>query len=325
MPLARRIALAAPALLLANGARAQAFPDRPVRLIVPFAPGGNSDITARAAAPAMAASLGQPVVVENRAGAGGSVAAQQVARLRADGYTILLCSNGPFAINPAVQANLGYDPLRDFTPVGLLVRTPMTITVSRHLPVQTVQELVAYARANPGKVGFGSSGVASTAHLALEMFNAATSAGITHIPYGSGGALTPDLLSGTLAGSVTEISTSLPLHKEGAARILGVAAAQRLPVLPEIPTATEAGVPGFEAAAFVGIAVPAGLGAEPLAALAKAVSTAAADPAVRGRLEAMGSIMATPAEASPVGFASFLEREITWTRAAVARAGLRAE
>jgi tripartite-type tricarboxylate transporter receptor subunit TctC len=325
MPFTRRLTLAAPALLLAARARAQAFPDRPVRLIVPFAPGGNSDITARAAAPAMAASLGQAVVVENRAGAGGSVAAQQVARLKADGYTLLLCSNGPFAINPAVQANLGYDPLRDFTPVGLLVRTPMTITVTRHLPVQTVQDLVAYARANPGKVGFGSSGVASTAHLALEMFNAATGAGITHVPYGSGGALTPDLLSGTLAGAVTEISTSLPLHKEGAARILGVAAAQRLPVLPDIPTATEAGVPGFEAAAFVGIAVPAGLGPEPLAALAKAVGMTASDPNVRGRLEAMGSVMASPEDTSPAGFAAFLGRETAWTRAAVARAGLRAE
>jgi len=323
MPIARRTLLAAPGLLLAGHAGAQAFPDKPVRLIVPFAPGGNSDITARAAAPAMAAALGQPVVVENRAGAGGSVAAQQVARMKPDGYTIFLCSNGPFAINPAVQANLGYDPLRDFTPVGLLVRTPMTITVTRGLPVQTVAELVAYSKANAGKVGFGSSGIASAAHLSLEMFNAATGAGITHVPYGSGGALTPDLLSGTLSGAVTEISTSLPLHREGAARILGVAAARRLPVVPDIPTADEAGVAGFEAAAFVGIAVPAGIAPEPLSALARAVAAAVADPAVRGRLEGMGSVMASAEEAAPTGFAGFLERETAWTRAAVARAGLR--
>jgi hypothetical protein len=322
MLIARRAALAVPALLLAGYARAQTFPDKPLRLVVPFAPGGNSDITARSAAPAMAAALSQPIVVENRAGAGGSVAAQQVARLKPDGYTLFLCSNGPFGINPAIQKNLGYDPQRDFALVGLLVRTPMTITVTRSLPVQTVSELVAYSKANPGKVSFGSSGIASTAHLALEMFNAATGAGITHVPYGSGGALTPDLLSGTLAGAVTEISTSLPLHKEGAARILGVAAARRLAVVPEIPTATEAGVPGFESAAFVGIAVPAGIAPEPMAALAKAVAAAVADPAVRGRLEAMGSVMASPEEASPIGFTSFLAREIAWTREAVARAGL---
>lgn len=317
------LALAAAPLLMPGLGRAQAWPDRPVRLIVPFAPGGNSDITARACAPAMSAKLGQPVVVENRAGAGGSVAAQQVARMRPDGYTILLGSNGPLAINPAVQANLGYDPLRDFAPIGLFVRTPMAITVHRSLPPRTVAELVAYSKANPGKVGFGSSGIASTAHLSLEMFNAATGAGIIHVPYGSGGALTPDLISGTLAGAITEIATALPLHREGAVRILGVTAAQRLPVVPEVPTADEAGVAGFEAAAFVGIVVPAGVPAEATAALAEAVAAAVADAGVRQRLEGMGSLMASPELATPPGFAAFLQKETAWTRAAAERAGLR--
>ena len=316
------LALAATPLLLPRAARA-AWPDRPVRLIVPFAPGGNSDITARACAPAMSARLGQPVVVENRAGAGGSVAAQQVARVRPDGYTILLGSNGPLAINPAVQANLGYDPLRDFAPIGLFVRTPMAITVHRNLPPRSVAELVAYSRATPGKVGFGSSGIASTAHLSLEMFNAATGAGITHVPYGSGGAMTPDLISGTVSGAITEIATAGPLHREGAVRILAVTAANRLPVVPDIPTADEAGVPGFQAAAFVGIVVPTGVPPEATAALAEAVAAAVADPAVRQRLEGMGSLMAAPEEATPAGFAAFLQRETTWTRAAVERAGLR--
>lgn len=324
MTLRRRAALALPAALLTPfaAARGAAWPDRPVRLIVPFAPGGNSDITARAAAPRMGESLGQPVVVENRAGAGGSVAAAQVARMRPDGLTLLLGSNGPLAINPAVKANLGYDPLKDFAPIGLFVRTPMAITVHRSLPVRTVAELVAYSKANPGKVGFGSSGIASTAHLSLEMFNAATGAAITHVPYGSGGALTPDLVSGTIAGAITEIVTALPLHREGAVRILAVAAAQRLPVVADIPTATEAGVPGFESAAFVGIVVPTGVPEEPTAALSRAVAAAVADPAMRGRLEGMGSIMATEQEATPAGFAAFLQRETAWTRAAVERAGI---
>jgi tripartite-type tricarboxylate transporter receptor subunit TctC len=320
----RRAALTLAATpLLPRLARAQAWPDKPIRLIVPFAPGGNSDITARACAPAMSAKLGQPVIVENRAGAGGSVAAQQVARMRPDGFTILLGSNGPLAINPAIQANLGYDPLKDFAPIGLFVRTPMAITVHRSLPPRTVAELVTYLKANPGKVGFGSSGIASTAHLSLEMFNAATGAGITHVPYGSGGALTPDLISGTLAGAITEITTALPLHREGAVRILAVTAAERLAVVPDIPTADEAGVPRFEAAAFVGIVVPAGVPADIMASLAGAVAAAVADTAVRQRLEGMGSVMASPALATPAGFAEFLQRETAWTRAATERAGLK--
>jgi tripartite-type tricarboxylate transporter receptor subunit TctC len=271
----------------------------------------------------MSAKLGQPVVVENRAGAGGSVAAQQVARMRPDGYTILLGSNGPLTINPTVQANPGYDPLRDFMPIGLFVRTPMVIAVHRSLPVQTVAELVAHSKANPGRLGFGSSGIASAAHLSLEMFNAATGAGITHIPYGSGGAMTPDLVSGTLSGAITEISTALPLHREGAVRILAVAAANRLPQAPELPTATEAGVAGYQAAAFVGIVAPTGVPDYAAKPLGEAVAAAVADPAVRTRLEGMGSLMASATEATPAGFAAFLQRETAWTRAAAERAGLR--
>jgi tripartite-type tricarboxylate transporter receptor subunit TctC len=322
----RRAGLAAlvAAPLLPRPLRAQAaFPDRAIRLIVPFAPGGNSDLTARACAPLMSARLGQPVVVENRAGAGGSVAAQQVARMRPDGYTILLGSNGPLTVNPAVQANLGYDPLRDFAPIGLFVRTPMVIAVHRSLAPRTVAELVAHAKAQPGRVSFGSSGIASTAHLSLEMFNAATGAGITHIPYGSGGAMTPDLVSGTLSGAITEISTALPLHREGVVRILAVAAAQRLPQAPELPTATEAGVPGYQAAAFVGIVTPTGVPEDAARALGEAVAAAVADPGVRQRLEGMGSVMASAEESMPAGFGAFLQRETAWTRAAVERAGLR--
>lgn len=314
---------AAAGATLAPAAQAQAWPTRPIRLIVPFAPGGNSDMTARACAPIMSAKLGQPVIVENRAGAGGSVAAQQVARLRPDGYTILLGSNGPLTINPTVQSNLGYDPIRDFGPIGLFVRTPMVIAVHRSTPATNLAELVAYSKANPGKLGFGSSGIASAAHLSLEMFNAATGAGITHIPYGSGGAMTPDLISGTLSGAITEISTALPLHREGAVRILAVAAANRLPQAPELPTATEAGVAGFQAAAFVGIVAPIGIADDIAKALGEAVAAAVADANVRRQLEGMGSLMASAEEATPNGFAGFLQRETAWTRAAAERAGLR--
>ncbi len=172
-------------------------------------------------------------------------------------------------------------------------------------------------------MSFGSSGIASTAHLSLEMFNAATGAGITHIPYGSGGAMTPDLVSGTLSGAITEISTALPLHREGVMRILAVAAPERLPQAPELPTATEAGVAGYQAAAFVGIVTPVGVPEDAARVLGEAVAAAVADAGVRQRLEGMGSVMASPAEALPAGFGAFLQRETAWTRAAVERAGLR--
>ena len=328
-PLRRRALLAAvpaAAVTLAprvRPARAATFPDRPIRLVVPFAPGGNADLTARIVAPRMAERLGQPIVVENRAGAGGSVGAAAVARSRADGYTLMIGSNGPLTVNPHVQANLPYDPVRDFALIGLIVRTPQTIVVHRALPPRSVAELIAYARANPGRVGIGTSGVGSMSHLALEVFNAATGAGLVHVPFGSGGAMTPALVSGTVSGAITEISTALPLHHEGATRILAVTSTRRLAVLPDIPTVAEAGVPGYRAAAFLGIVAPAGVPAEVVAALRTALAAALADATVRQRFEEAGSELATAEEATPEGFAAFLRQEIEWTRAAAERAGLK--
>ncbi|MBW8270769.1 Bug family tripartite tricarboxylate transporter substrate binding protein [Caldovatus aquaticus] len=333
MPTARRAAFAAlaaaaaapaAARILAAPARAADWrPDRPVRLVVPFAPGGNTDLVARVIGPRMSERLGQPVVVENRAGAAGSVAAAQVARARPDGLTLMIGSNGPMAINPITRTDLGYEPLRDFAPLGLVVRTPLALAVHRDLPARDVAALIAHAKASPGRVVFGSPGVASTGHLTLEMFNAATGAGITHAPYQSGGALTPDLVAGTVAGAFVEVATVLPLHREGAVRILAVTAGRRLRVAPELPTVEEAGVPGFRAASFVGVVAPAGVPGEAMAALHAALAAAVRDPEVRRRLEEMGSEMAGEEEASPAGFAAFLQRETEWTRLAAERAGLR--
>ncbi|WP_165982435.1 Bug family tripartite tricarboxylate transporter substrate binding protein [Dankookia rubra] len=324
MPLPRRAVLALPFLLPAIRAWAQSnFPDRPVRLIVPFAPGGNSDTVARVMAPKLSEKLGQPVVVENRAGAAGNVAATAFARAKPDGTTIFLGSNGPLTVNPVIQANLGYDPARDFTPVGLFVRTPNVLAVRRSVPAQTLAELIALSQSAPGSISTGSSGTGSTSHLAIESFNAATGAGLQHVPYGSGGAMTPDLIAGNIKAGMTEISTVLPLHREGVVRILATGSAKRLAVAPEVPSFDEAGVPGFRAAAFVGIVAPSGTPAEVVATIAGAVAAAVADPDNRQRLEEMGSEMATPGEATPAGFAAFLARESAWTRAAADRAGLR--
>jgi tripartite-type tricarboxylate transporter receptor subunit TctC len=320
----RRAILALPFLLPAARAGAQgSFPDRPVRLIVPFAPGGNSDTVARVMAPKMAERLGQPVVVENRAGAAGNVAATAFARARPDGTTIFLGSNGPLTVNPVIQANLGYDPARDFTPVGLFVRTPNVLAVHRGVPARTLAELIALSKASPDSISTGSSGTGSTSHLAIESFNAATGAALQHVPYGSGGAMAPDLIAGNIKAGMTEISTALPLHREGVVRILATGAAGRLAVAPEVPSFQEAGVAGFRAAAFVGIVAPTGTPADIVASLAAAVAAAVADAGNRQRLEEMGSEMASPEEATPAGFAAFLVREGAWTRAAAERAGLR--
>ena len=323
MTAGRRAFLALTATPLALPALAQTWPDRPIRLLVPYAPGGNSDVTARTIAPKMAERLGQPIVVENRAGAGGSVGALQLARARPDGFSLLLGSNGPITVNPAVQQNLGYDPIRDFIPVGLFVRTPLTITVHRATEARTVQELIALSRANPGRITMGSSGIASISHLTLEDFNARTGAGLTHVPYGSGGAMAPDLVAGNVKGAVTEVSTAQPLHREGQARILGITSAQRLAIMPDMPTVAEQGVAGFRSAAFVGPMVPAGTPREVIAALEAAIAFAIADPGVRQRLEGMGSEVASPEEATSAGYAAFIQRETEWTRNAAQRAGLR--
>jgi len=323
MPIPRRAALALPTLLLPSVARAAGFPDRPLRLVVPYAPGGNSDTVARVIAPKLGETLGQPVVVENRAGAAGNVAATAFVRARPDGYNLFLGSNGPLTVNPATQANLAYDPVRDFAPIGLAVRTPNVLAVHRSVPARTLAELIALSKSAPGRIATGSSGTGSTAHLAIESFNAATGAGLQHVPYGSGGAMAPDLIAGNIQAGMTEISTALPLHREGVIRILGVGAGARLAVAPELPTMEEQGLIGYRAAAFVGVVAPAGTPAEIMAPLAAAMAATVADAGVRRRLEEMGSEMASAEEATPAGFTAFLARETVWTRAAAERAGLR--
>ena len=320
----RRAVLALPFLLPAAARGPGQLPRPPGPADRPLRPGGNSDTVARVMAPKIAEKLGQPVVVENRAGAAGNVAATAFARAKPDGTTIFLGSNGPLTVNPVIQANLGYDPARDFTPVGLFVRTPNVLAVHRSVPARTLAELIALSKAAPGSISTGSSGTGSTSHLAIESFNAATGAALQHVPYGSGGAMAPDLIAGNIKAGMTEISTALPLHREGVVRILATGAAGRLAVAPDVPSFEEAGVAGFRAAAFVGIVAPTGTPADIVAALlAAAVAAAVADAGNRQRLEEMGSEMASPEEATPAGFAAFLVRESAWTRAAAERAGLR--
>lgn len=316
----RRAILLAP---LAAPALAQPWqPDRPIRLLVPFAPGGNADLVARLLAPGLAARLGQPVVVENRAGAGGSVGAEAVARSRPDGLTLLGGSNGPLTVNPVVQARLPYDPMVDFAPVGMAMRVPMVLAVGGGQPWRSVADVLAAARAQPGAIGLASSGVGSTTHLAIAALNARAGVEFLHVPYRSGGAILPDLVGGTIPGAMTEISIPLSVAREGRVRLLAVTSATRSAVAPEVPTMAEAGVAGLEMASFVGVLAPAGTPAPVLAALEEAMATTMADPALRSRFLEMGGEAAPAEQNRSAGFAAFLRAESAAMREAARAAGI---
>jgi tripartite-type tricarboxylate transporter receptor subunit TctC len=324
----RRSLLAATATLAAAlplPALAQApFPDRPIRLVVPYAPGGTTDLFGRAVAARMAERLGQPVVVENKAGAGGSVAGAEVARSRPDGYTIMVGSNGPIAVNPLIQASIGYDPLKDLEPIGLGLQVPMVIAVRADSGIRTLAELVAAAR-RPGGLAAGSTGTDSSNHLALELFNAASGVSLLNVPYRGSGPMIIDLLAGTLPVMFDQLTTTMPLVRDGKARALAVTSAARSSALPEVPTLAEAGVRDAEMTTFMGIVAPAGLPAPVRDALARALAAALADPAVRQQLGALGAEVAEGALATPQGFAAFLREDVERTRRAVRLAGLKPE
>ena len=320
----RKLLLAAgltPAIFaLPRGAFA-AYPDKPIRLIVPFAPGGNADAVGRIVAEEMHKALGQPVVVDNRGGAGGSIGATEVAKAAPDGYTLLVASNGPMTVNPFVQAKLGYDPLKDFAAIALTSYVPHCLAVHPGVAAKTVGDLIALSKQTP--VNIATSGVGSATHLTLERFNAATGAKLTHVPYRSGGQLLPDLLAGVVQGAMTEFSIALPQHKGGKTRIVGVAAEQRSKLAPDIATFIEGGVKGFTAFSYIGIVAPAGTPPAIIAQLSKAVADGLSDKSgAPDKLRNMGSEIATPQEMTADGFAGYLKAEYTRSAAAAKLAGL---
>ncbi|HEY4252928.1 MAG TPA: tripartite tricarboxylate transporter substrate binding protein [Roseomonas sp.] len=305
--------------------RAWAWPDRPMRIVMPFAPGGNGDLTIRIAAAGLADRLGQAMVVDNRPGAGGSIGTAEVARARADGYALLGATAGPLVINPLVQANISYQPLRDFAHIGLISRMPMVIILGNDVPARTLAELVALSKARPGRISIATSGIGGANHLPLELFNAATGAGLVHVPYRGGGAAIPDIMGGTVSGALTELSGVLDLHRAGRARIIAVAAPERSAMLPDAPTFIEAGFADFTAEAFVGISAPAGTPAAALARLQDALIATLADAGTQARLLALGGALATQAQQRPEGFIPYLEAEIAKARRGVEIAGLKPE
>jgi tripartite-type tricarboxylate transporter receptor subunit TctC len=297
--LSRRTALAAPALLLISGARAQeAWPARPVTLIVPWAPGGSNDVAARLLAPALEARFGQPFVIENRPGGGGSLGMGMAVRAKPDGYTLLVSSASNHVFHPLIAPNLGYEVQEVLVPVCMLVDVPNVIAVSNAFGATTMQELIAKARETRGGISFGSSGVGSSNHLAGELLRLRTGLDLTHVPYRGGGQAIADLISGTVPMVVLNLPTVSGPASAGQVRIIAVGSAERVRSRPEIPTVQEQGVPDFAVRSWTGLFAPKGTPPVVIEKLAPALREIMEIPATKQRLVDMGSepIWMDPAE-----------------------------
>jgi len=319
MKVARRTLLAT--LALPAVARAQSYPNRPIRLICPFAAGGSADASARQVAEALSPVLGQPVVVENRPGGGATIGAQTVARAAPDGHTLLYGTPGPQIVNPWLMRSVPYDPVKDFAPVSGYKRAPNLLAVHPSVPANNLAELIALAKARPGTLTFASSGVGSSSHLAGEMLKFLGGIDITHVPYrGTSQALT-DLLAGNVSMALDTLSILLPPSRNGNLRALGVTTPQRSRLAPDLPALAEA-LPGFDAAPFNYIAATGGTPAPIVAKLNQAVVGILNDPAYRARMEALGE-EATPS--TPEELAQTIAAESARWKQVIEAAGIRAE
>jgi tripartite-type tricarboxylate transporter receptor subunit TctC len=302
-------------------AAAQTYPDKLIRVVVPFAAGGNADINGRIFADILFKALGQPVVVENKAGAGGGVGAEFAARATPDGYTLLIGSNGPLTVNPFVNTSMSYDPANDFAAVGMLSYTPHGLLMANKAGVKTFADLIALAKTRP--VTLATSGVGSATHMTLERLKQATGANLTHVPYKSSGVLLPDVIAGNIDGALTEFATSLEQHKGNSARIIGIAAANRSKLAPDIPTLDEQGVKGFIGQSFVGVVAPAKTPADVIAKLQAAIATGLKPgSAAAEKFISTGSEVASPELMTSAGFTAFIKRDYEDMREAAKLAGL---
>ena len=300
-------------------AQAQSFPDKPVMLVVPFPPGGPTDAMARTIAAEMKDRLGQPVIVENRAGAGGNIGAEYVARAAADGQTLLFGTSGPLAINASLYRKSTYDPVKSFAPVIQVGHLPNILVVNPSVPAQNVKELVAYAKAHPGKLSYASSGNGASSHLAGVLFNEKAGTDIQHIPYKGTGPALNDLLGGQVSMSFTDVLTALPYVRSGKLRALGIATAQRSQALPDLPAIAEQGVPGYDVSVFFGIVAPAGTPADRIARLNKAFVEVLASPKLKELFAAQG-LEAAP-DHTPAQLAKFIAAQKTAWAAVVQQSG----
>lgn len=303
--------LAAATLLIAPAALAQAYPDKPIRMVLPFPPGGVTDILARALAEKLSPRLGQPVIVDNKPGAGTMLASDFVARAPADGYTLLLAASS-LGTAPLLYEKVGYDAVKSFAPITQVASVVHVLVVNQQLPVKSVAELVAYAKQNPGKLNYASTGTGTSTHLEGELFKSMAKAYMVHIPYrGSGPALT-DVVGGQVNVMIDALGSSGPFIKAGKLRALAVTTAKRSQSIPELPTVAESGLPGYEAMPWLGLVAPAGTPQPVIDRLQREVAEILKEPELRERFKGWGLdiIGNTPAE-----FTSFLRRDIDqWAR-----------
>jgi tripartite-type tricarboxylate transporter receptor subunit TctC len=250
---ASRMVLAGLAAAVPALTRAQTYPNKPLRLVVPFTPGGSTDVLGRAIGNEIGRSLGQPVVIENVPGAGGSLGAERVAKSPADGYTLLMGHIGTLAVNPSLYPKLGYDPLKNFTPVAWVARVPNVLVVHPSVPAQNFKELIAYAKSHPGQLAYGSGGNGSAAHIAMEFLKLQTGTSFLHIPYRGTAPSVTDLIAGQVQVLFTGLPALLPQIKAGKMRALAVSSPKRLALLPDVPTFSELGYPQLEAVAWMGL------------------------------------------------------------------------
>jgi tripartite-type tricarboxylate transporter receptor subunit TctC len=300
-------------VLTTLGAAAEAWPAKPVKMVVTYPPGGTVDAVARVIAPKLSARLGQPVVIDNRAGAGGAIGGDLVAKSAPDGYTVMLDASN-HSQNPALRSKMPFDTLRDLAPVSLLVRVPNVLVANPAAPIKDVKDLIAQAKAKPEQINYASSGNGSAQHLAAELFGVVAGVRMTHVAYKGGGPALTDVMAGQVPVFFASLASSLPYIQGGKLRALAVTGKARSPVLPQIPTVAESGLTGYEVYEWNGVFVPAGTPAPVVERLSKELSAVMREPEVRARLEAMGAevIGSTPAELE-----SFRRAEIAkWTQVA---------
>jgi tripartite-type tricarboxylate transporter receptor subunit TctC len=319
----RRTAIACALLLASAAALAQsAYPHKPVRIVVPYPPGGTTDLLARLVAARLGDKLGQNFTVDNRAGASGAIGSQLVAKSAPDGYTLVMATISSHGINSALNKALPYDPVADFAPVTLVASTPNVITVNADMPAKTLAELLAMARARPGALSFGSTSAGGSPHMSVELLKMMAKLDLVHIPYKGGGPMLTDLIGGQIPMGVDNLPSSMAHIKSGKIRALAVTTATRWPGAPDIPTVAESGVPGYEASAWFGLLAPASTPKEIVDLLQRSVADSLRDPAVAQRLQELG---AEPVASTPDAFGRQIAGEIDKWKKVVAATGVKVE
>ncbi|HSW03562.1 Bug family tripartite tricarboxylate transporter substrate binding protein [Aquabacterium sp.] len=302
-----RVAACVLGILFTGTAPAAAYPDKPIRMLVPYPPGGITDVLSRSVAELLRKELGQPVIVENKPGANTALAAQALATSPADGYTVMMAAAATVVMNPLLYPKLGYEPVRDFTPAARIAETPLVLVVRSDSTARTLADLIATAKAKPGDTSFASTGLGSTLHLAGELLQLETGTQLLHVPYKGSAPALNGVLGGETHFMIDSVGSSIPLIKGGKLRAIAVTSAKRLPALPEVPTVAESGVPGFDVSTWFGLLVPKQTPAAIVTRLNAAVALAVRDPSFRAQFEAVGLVVPAPIDSA--AFAKFIQAE----------------